>query len=366
MDELDNYKKQGSAPSTTSTNDQTVIQMQNRIRSFMAELDKCKQNESTPGNNNLKDETMAQMSQCILSLMAEVDKHKQKEQSLRDGHEKVSHVTMVSKFLSIRQKIQGISVLPYYNMDKRLSGAITNSDEDNFFSDQYWGSLTTEDRRNRFRAKMFHIMDQCFLIAPTVGLEGYEVKEGDETVDVGLGIHLFEKPLDENKGKSFSEPLRRQVLESNTPSCTVPPDLITDWRIATMKCIDKLGYQSVLPDLISTSIYTFFQPLLSNWASEAELQAKIQELCQEALDFRLLMRRCKDFYLVKVPGENGVPLSESECDEEYVHPFGVEGGGNQASDEIAYTVFGALVKRPELGGDEERVLEPAWVIMKRA
>lgn len=144
--------------------------------------------------------------------------------------------------------------------------------------------------------------------------------------------------------------------------------MISDWRISTIKCIDKLDYQSTLAFQISGHIFGFFQPLFAKQVSQSdtnEVLGKIKEVCEEAVDLGMLMRRSRDLYMVKVPGKD-LPRFQKACGELLVQPMGVEGGkGSEASDEIAHTLFGALVKQPEHGDGRQLVLEVAHVILKK-
>jgi hypothetical protein len=78
----------------------------------------------------------------------------------------------------------------------------------------------------------------------------------------------------------------------------------------------------------------------------------------------MIMRRSKEGYRCEQP-----PVETHDClvtdHDSLVKPMGVEGGkNNQASNKIAYVLFGALTKNS--GGDVggHRVLEKASVILK--
>jgi hypothetical protein len=78
----------------------------------------------------------------------------------------------------------------------------------------------------------------------------------------------------------------------------------------------------------------------------------------------MMMRKSKDKYVVeKIGVDAGVSLSalESKAD-----PVAVESGKNsERSDEIAYTMFGALTKQPEGEGHPVKVLEKAQVVLRK-
>lgn len=79
----------------------------------------------------------------------------------------------------------------------------------------------------------------------------------------------------------------------------------------------------------------------------------------------MIMRRSKHQYTVEMPGGSGWSLLASECKDLAVAMAVEAGWPDQASDEIAYTLFGGLVKRAEDGEGGRRVLEKAMVVLKR-
>jgi len=321
-------------------------------------------------------ETMRQYEERICSLTDEVDKTQQKEHALRKiildkaGSEKVSDQTMVSKFIGIRQKIQNIARLHHYHMDQPLLEKMEDPAVARFFEEEPWGWLTTGDRINRVRSMIFRIIRANFFNTPLFGLDVCVTEDtlAGQDVDVESGLRVFENLLKERKGKSRA-PVSTLVTSSNTLSCTVSAGVISDWRVLTIECIDKLEHHSPWAHTVSVYIFDFFQPLLANQASPSdrnEVLGKIIELCDEAMDLGMLMRRSRDLYIVKFPGKDGVPLSASACGESLVQPIGVENGkGKEAGDEIAHTLFGALVKQPEHGDGRQMVLEVAHVILKK-
>lgn len=75
----------------------------------------------------------------------------------------------------------------------------------------------------------------------------------------------------------------------------------------------------------------------------------------------MLMRRSKEGYSCETPPV-GTKLASVE---DKVSIVGVRGASViQMGDQIAFTVFGALLKQPEYRGERERVLEKAQVYAK--
>ena len=135
-----------------------------------------------------------------------------------------------------------------------------------------------------------------------------------------------------------------------------------------MECGGELMHHSILATKIAESIFEFFEPLLAGSVTvcdEYELREEIMELCDEVVDFRTIIRRSKDQYVCEVPGRGGISNLVSECGL-LVEAVAVEScKPNQASNEIAYTLFGGLVKKLDQGDGKSLVLEKAEVILKR-
>ena len=131
-----------------------------------------------------------------------------------------------------------------------------------------------------------------------------------------------------------------------------------------MDCLSHIKAEAPKGRSLADLMYGFFEPILSEKAGEkgrGELKAQIYELCREAYDLRMMMRKSKARYTCEFP-----PTPSIQCFlEDYAQlaePISVEGGRNKdGSDEIAYTVFGGLIKYTETG---KRTLERAQVIMK--
>jgi hypothetical protein len=117
----------------------------------------------------------------------------------------------------------------------------------------------------------------------------------------------------------------------------------------------------------AASISSILAPLLSTHARTSEeeaLRSNILELCKDAFRLKMMMRKSKDTYLVESIGpEVGLSLSALEGKAD---PVSVEGGkNNEASDDIAYTVFGALTKQPQGKDQPVKVLEKAQVVLRK-
>jgi hypothetical protein len=150
----------------------------------------------------------------------------------------------------------------------------------------------------------------------------------------------------------------------------VDETLVTDWRIATIDCLSELIGSSPRRKLVASAIFETFIPVISPKTGpreHRELEQQFQRVCDEAWDVAMIMRRSRERHRCIVP-----PTSTTNCSitayETLAEPIIVEGGNNKdASDEIAYSLFGALVKTPQHhGGSKMVVLEKAQVVLKAA
>jgi hypothetical protein len=131
--------------------------------------------------------------------------------------------------------------------------------------------------------------------------------------------------------------------------------------------VDPLNLNEDVSSSCADQIFKFFTPLISTKATieeKDELKAMILKLCQEAFELRMMMRRSKEGYRCEAPTpEKATRLVDWE---DFAEPHYVENGKqNEASDEIAYCLFGPLIKNPEYGIEGRKVLERAHVVMKR-
>lgn len=116
-------------------------------------------------------------------------------------------------------------------------------------------------------------------------------------------------------------------------------------------------------------IFDLFAPIIAeDLATQRvdDLRDQITAMCEEAFNLRMIMRQSKEGYQCEFP-----PLVQRPCFiDEYdylVEPMSVEGGKNkEGTEEIAYTLFGALTKSmASQDGSGRMTFEKAHVIMKR-
>ena len=171
-------------------------------------------------------------------------------------------------------------------------------------------------------------------------------------------------------------PPRRRKLTRLTPPffffffCfLVNEDLVADWRITTIECMSHVSAGAHMSRIMAQKMYDFFAPILADVGQQGqreqgqrELLAKMTDMCHEAYELRMMMRRSRVRYACEFPPKTAKPCFQDEY-EGLVESISVEGGKNKEdSGEIAYSLFGGLFKDTETG---RKVLERAQVIMKR-
>lgn len=154
-------------------------------------------------------------------------------------------------------------------------------------------------------------------------------------------------------------------------------DAVGQWRRATLACVDFLKISEGTSDRVANEILRFMSPLVIKDATEqqvTDLLKTIRKACREAFELRMMMRRARDNYRVDMPRTprepsptDGPGAATSILLSRWGHmaePLYVEGGKHlQATDVIAYTICGALIKAPEANANDTRVLEKAHVTL---
>lgn len=142
-------------------------------------------------------------------------------------------------------------------------------------------------------------------------------------------------------------------------------DLVMEWRAATMKVTDHFrDDQRSLSRHYQGLIWEFFEVFETN-GPEAEEKGKamLEQLCNDATDLSLLMRKAKDQFFVQHMHETvGKLISEYEAtvEEEVSEPIGSR---DLQAQTVAYILAGALVKVSKENPKENQVLEPAQAVV---
>ncbi|KAG6170155.1 hypothetical protein E4U47_006630 [Claviceps purpurea] len=134
---------------------------------------------------------------------------------------------------------------------------------------------------------------------------------------------------------------------------------ISDWRLATFKCIETFRHAPVDTSAARSDIWNTLLPFNKPGQDLSKLNTDIHQLCENAFSLRLLTRQSDDRYQFETPeiGEEYDPTNGS------VEAYGVIGGGEE-SNIIAIPFCGALMKYT-VNEDIEIacVLEPAQVVL---
>ncbi|EAQ84518.1 predicted protein [Chaetomium globosum CBS 148.51] len=216
----------------------------------------------------------------------EVNKLRGKEAMFRTiildqaGVQKISDDEILQGFLKLRQDVQKLSRSASYLVD--TNPTISTAQEEatpsisSFYRAATWGQLGLVDRRLRVRAKIFDELHFHILGYNCFGLQGFQAEVGALTGPVEPGLRRFETILQD-----------RGVSEN----------VITDWRIATINCVELTGIEEMTSKFAATDIFAILAPLLSKHVRPSEedvLRATILDLCKDAYKLRMMMRKSKD------------------------------------------------------------------------
>ncbi|KAK3326053.1 hypothetical protein B0H66DRAFT_530059 [Apodospora peruviana] len=252
--------------------------------------------------------------------------------------QKVSDYEVVQGFRDLYQSIQKLARSPSYALNDREAPDLAphhqeRADMVDFYGMAGWGGLSAKDRGLRMRAEFFRILYDRILANNCFGLDGFEKDKvaghiaGLGTVEPGL--QRFERLL---KEKHISD------------------SVIDSWRIATINCVEKCQVEEETSKATAREIFVFFEPLLSS----------------RAFGLKITMRNSREGYACGLTEQEDcirqrILLSAHES---WVEAVAVEAGkDNEAGDEIAYALFGALFKLQ--GGKPAKVLEKAHVVLRK-
>lgn len=141
---------------------------------------------------------------------------------------------------------------------------------------------------------------------------------------------------------------------------------MADWKISTLQCIEAMKVREDYNKNVADTMYNFFEPLISKTATDPQkygLWSKMANVCTKAIALKMVMQRSKEGYNIQTISLKEQPLysSVTHCAES----MGVEDGKtSDASDDIAYVLFGVLMKHPIDNARDSKVLVKAEVILK--
>ncbi|KAG6252203.1 hypothetical protein E4U49_007799 [Claviceps purpurea] len=249
--------------------------------------------------------------------------------------QKISDEDIKQRFASLRQQIQALANSPAYDLQKLYALDIPAG-----HLEAQWNSFSPADRVFHMRAMIYSIIHHYILKRDIFGLEESLIpRENNREMHLDDALGDFERLLRENEVKKT---------------------FISDWRLATLKCIETFKPAPKDRTAASSDIWYSLQPFVIHGQDPLKLRSEIRQLCDSAFTLRLLTRQSDDRYQFKIP-EVGV---EYDPEKGTVEAYGVIGGGKE-SNIIAIPFCGALMKYT-VNGDTEMscVLEPAQVVVQ--
>ncbi|KAG6053636.1 hypothetical protein E4U17_004485 [Claviceps sp. LM77 group G4] len=266
----------------------------------------------------------------------EEEKAKMREVILGNSVEqKISDEDIKQRFANLRQQIQALANSAACDLSrKHLFPRALGDFKLN------WSSLGPADRVFHVRAMIFGIIHRHILSRDIFGLEeSPHSRQRHREMELDRSLGDFEGLLRE-----------KEVKET----------LISDWRLATLKCVEAFKPASGDKSAAGSDIWSALEASVRHAKDSPKLFSEIRQLCDNAFTLRLLTRRSDDRYQFELP-EAG---AEYNPDKGSVEAHGVIGGG-QESNIIAIPVCGALIKYI-VDGDTEIccVLEPAQVVVQ--
>ncbi|KAG6068537.1 hypothetical protein E4U32_000362 [Claviceps aff. humidiphila group G2b] len=235
------------------------------------------------------------------------------------------------RFLNIRQQIQAIVNNLAYDKTRRFMPRAAGN-EDKFRLYQQYNSYSPEDRVFFMRAAVSQIVFHFILSRDAFGLTG-----SVQSVDQFLG--------------DFEGLLRTEKVTN---------EVISDWRLATFKCIESFSAAPHDKSNARVEIRRFLLPLLISERNLMDIGAEIDRLCDNAFALRLLTRKSGDRYHFDGP-TRGLEYVPAKGTAEICAVL----GGGEVSNFVEFSICGALIKH---SGNEESevtcVLEPAHVVVQ--
>ncbi|ORY15234.1 hypothetical protein BCR34DRAFT_662103 [Clohesyomyces aquaticus] len=303
-------------------------------------------------------EKESELRREVLELKRKIAHLERKEVEFRDiiiSNATVQQVTdqdVIQAFSELRQTVQQLAKNPALDLahsplPPTPNGTDSNQADRHFYSKLRTLSLKPRDVGFRVRMRIWEILHTLVFTKTIFGLK-VPLKD-DEAEDLWkMEIHLgrFEQYLFE--------------------SSKVHDNMIADWRVCTLQCVRTMEKAERYSDYVAGKLEEGLEPLARKAlkSQKAELFDKILEVCRKAVALKMLMQRSKEGYSVITLHIKEFPLYSGVG--HTAESMGVEGGkASDASDDIAYVLFGALTKRPNSINREGKVLLKAEVILKK-
>lgn len=77
----------------------------------------------------------------------------------------------------------------------------------------------------------------------------------------------------------------------------VSPWVLTNWRLATLECVEALEIQQCHSEFVANELFIFLAPILNKCGpvqAEKQLWDGKLDLCKEAFNFSIMMRKSRE------------------------------------------------------------------------
>ncbi|KAG5977079.1 hypothetical protein E4U56_000483 [Claviceps arundinis] len=247
----------------------------------------------------------------------------------------ISDEDIKQRFANLRQQIQALANNAAYDLSleqifPRALGDVKIK----------WSSFSPADRVFYIRSVIFGIIHRHILSRDIFGLEDSRLsREHHREMQLHDALGDFEGLLRENKVKET---------------------LISDWRLATLKCVESFRPASRDRSAASSDIWNALEAFVRHGQDTLKLRSEISQLCDNAFTLRLLTRTSDDRYQFEIPKVG----TEYDPEKDFIDAYGVIGAGKE-SNIIAIPFCGALIKYTVSGDTEiSCVLESAQVVVQ--
>ncbi|KAG6014762.1 hypothetical protein E4U54_004865 [Claviceps lovelessii] len=187
---------------------------------------------------------------------------------------------------SLRHQIEAIAAGPA--IDKRRT--LPEYQDDSDFQERY-SQLDPPNRVYLIRERMYKIIHYCILGEDDLGLVSSFIVDNQ----VSGNAAFSQKSQVLKLQKSLAD------FEGHLRANKVPHDIISNWRLATFKCVKTLNPELQARTCAPSMIWGFLRHLVRSPDDVQELRSKIAELCANAYSLRFCTRQCDTRYYFKYP-----------------------------------------------------------------
>jgi hypothetical protein len=311
----------------------------------------------------------------LLALKRDFARLEMKEVQFRDiiisnaATQQVTDQEVIQAFSELRQTVQQLAKNQAFDLAQTpLLVPPDAKQSDKHFYKKIQG-LPPKDVNSRVRMRIWEIVYSYILSQTVFGLKkarNYDIEgeDGNRFLwDIEEGLTDFEDYLKASKKGLVSTATKIHLL-----TCLLVSNrMIADWRVCTLQCIDLMELPGGYSSHVVNRMYSCFAPLISKNATKSlrdELGEKMLNVCTKAVALKMMMQHSKEGYNVQTVNLKEYP-SYSNC-RHFMESMGVEDGrASDASDDIAYVLFGVLMKYPMDTVGDNKVLLKAEVILKK-